>query len=68
MELRIGTFSDQWHGSGLFASCGNWLVALRWRWQFRFVRPPFKPGYARLYVGPLEVEHRKQINAKTTTQ
>jgi hypothetical protein len=37
---------------------GNWLLAIRWRWRFAFVRPPGKPGYTRLYVGPVEIEHR----------
>jgi hypothetical protein len=35
---------------------GHLLVALHRRWRFDFVRPPGKPGYARLYVGPLEIE------------
>lgn len=35
---------------------GHLLVALHRRWRFDFVRPPGKPGYARLYVGPVEIE------------
>lgn len=32
------------------------LIALHRRWRLAFVKPPGKPGYRRLYVGPLEIE------------
>jgi hypothetical protein len=37
---------------------GYWhaLVALRWRWRFDFVKPISKPGYRRIYIGPIEIE------------
>lgn len=60
--MKVGVFRDEWRGNGVFASAGQWLVALRWRWHFQFVRPPARPGYTRLYIGPLEVEHRKAGN------
>jgi hypothetical protein len=60
--MKVGVFRDEWRGNGVFASAGQWLVALRWRWHFHFVRPPARPGYTRLYIGPLEVEHRKAGN------
>lgn len=56
--IRLGTFADPYRGDGWFISSGNWLLAIRWRWRFAFVRPHGKPGYARLYVGPVEIEHR----------
>jgi hypothetical protein len=56
--IRHGRFADQWRGDGWMIAVGNWLLAIRWRWRFAFVRPPGKPGYTRLYVGPVEIEHR----------
>lgn len=56
--IRSGTFSDQYRGDGWFIAHGNWLLAIRWRWRFAFVRPAGKPGYTRLYVGPFEIERR----------
>lgn len=38
---------------------GGWwhvLIAVHRRWRLAFVRPHSKPGYRRLYVGPLEIE------------
>jgi len=32
------------------------LFALHSRWRLRFTRPSGKPGYRRLFVGPLEIE------------
>lgn len=37
---------------------GYWhiLLAVHRRWRLAFVRPPMKPEYRRLYIGPLEIE------------
>lgn len=37
---------------------GFWhvLVAFHSRWRIDFVKPSAKPGYNRLYVGPIEIE------------
>lgn len=35
---------------------GHLLVALHRAWRLDFVRPHGKPGYRRLYLGPLEIE------------
>jgi len=40
----------------LLNSRGHLLIALHRHWRLDFVRPPGKPGYARLYVGPVEIE------------
>lgn len=53
---------DEWRGNGVQLVLDRWTLALRWRWHLRFVRPPMKPGYTRLYAGPLEVERRKAPN------
>lgn len=40
-------------------SGGFWhlLVAWHWhRWRMDFVTPQGKPGYRRLYIGPIEIE------------
>ena len=55
---RSGKFADPYRGDGWFIARGNWLLAIRFRWRFAFVRPPGTPGYARLYVGPIEIERR----------
>jgi hypothetical protein len=34
----------------------HFLLAVHRKWRFDFVRPSGKPGYRRLYVGPLEFE------------
>lgn len=36
------------------------LGALHRRWRLAFVRPPGKPGYRRIYVGPVEIEWSHQ--------
>ena len=40
---------------------GFWhlLFALHRHWRVAFVRPDGKPGYRRLYVGPVEIEWSK---------
>lgn len=53
-----GMFYDEHRGNGWYVARPKWLLAVRWRWSFRFTRPSGKPGYARLYVGPIEIEHR----------
>lgn len=58
--MKVGRFCDEWRGDGVQVIAGRWTIALRLRWRFAFVRPPSKPGYKRLYVGPLEVESRSQ--------
>lgn len=60
--MRAERFRDEWRGNGVQFVLTRWTLALRWRWHLRFVRPPMKPGYTRLYVGPLEVEHRQAPN------
>jgi hypothetical protein len=62
--MKVGFFHDYWRGSGIHLSRRCWTVALRWRWRLAFVRPQAKPGVSRLYIGLLEVEHRKQPNAE----
>jgi len=57
--MKVGTFVDDWRGNGVFLSFRTVTFALRWRWHFYVVRPPMKPGYLRMYLGPLEIEHRK---------
>jgi hypothetical protein len=32
------------------------LVSVGVRWKFYFIKPPGKPSYRRLYVGPFELE------------
>jgi hypothetical protein len=59
-NMKSGFFNDYWRGDGFHVSSRRWTLAIRWRWRFAFVRPPAKPGYSRLYVGPFEIEHRKQ--------
>lgn len=56
--MRIGTFVDEWRGNGVFVAFWRITLALRWRWHCYAVKPPGKPGYRRLYVGPLEIETR----------
>lgn len=61
MRVSHATFPDPYNGSGYRITAhfqrGHVLLAARWRWQFRIVRAvQSKPGYSRLYVGPLEVE------------
>lgn len=56
--MRAGRFQDTWRGNGVYISGRRWLVALRWRWHFYYVEPPGKPGYRRLYLGPIEFEVR----------
>jgi len=60
--MRLERFADEWRGNGVQLVLMRWTLAFRWRWRLRFVRPPMKPGYARLYVGPLEVERREAPN------
>ena len=57
--MRAGRFVDEWRGNGVFVALGRITLALRWRWHFYVVRPPMKPGYLRIYIGPLEIEYRK---------
>jgi len=57
--MKIGKFADFYRGDGIHVSSNNWTVALRNRCHFRFVRPPGKPGYIRLYMGFIEIEYRK---------
>ena len=58
MVIRTGLFFDDRRGNGWHISAGSWTFAVRRRWRIYFVRPPGKPGYSRLYVGPFEIEHR----------
>lgn len=39
-------------------SGGFWhlLIAMHKRWRLAFVKPAAKPGYRRIYIGPLEIE------------
>jgi hypothetical protein len=56
--MRERKFRDFYHGDGWFVSGRHWLLAVRWRWHFYFIRPPGKPGYKRIYFGPFELEIR----------
>jgi len=60
--MKLSSFIDEYRGNGFLLSGRNWSIALRWRWHFYFVRPPAKPGYSRLYIGPFEFERRKLTN------
>lgn len=62
--MRVERFADEWRGNGVQVVLTRWTLALRWRWRLRFVRPPMKAGYTRLYAGPFEVEHRKAPNVR----
>ena len=57
--MKLGKFADYYRGNGLHISGRNWTVALRNRWHIGFIKPPGKPGYSRLYIGPIELEYRK---------
>lgn len=59
---RFGRFVDFWNGNGLYLSTKQWTFALRWKWHCRYIHPPGKSGYTRLYFGPFEIEHRKQLS------
>jgi hypothetical protein len=39
-----------------FGRINHILLALHRRWRVEFVKPSGKPGYRRLYLGPLEIE------------
>ena len=56
-------FSDPWRGDGVFKAWQfasfTFLLALRKRWHLYAIRPPAKPGYWRVYIGPLEIEVSK---------
>ncbi|WVH13939.1 hypothetical protein CASP1_00016 [Alcaligenes phage CASP1] len=56
--MKVGRFSNSWRGNGVFISFWRVLIALRWRWHLDYIRPSGKPGYRRLYVGPVELEIR----------
>lgn len=62
--MRYGTFADNYRGNGMFIAFHRFTLALRWRWHFYSVRPPGKPGYRRLYIGPLEIEMRSRIEGE----
>lgn len=56
--MKVGRFSNFWRGNGVFISFWRVTIALRWRWHFDYVKLFWKPGYRRLYVGPVELEIR----------
>ena len=57
---RAGRYVDFWRGNGWYFAwiCGRTnAVTIRPRhWYFEIVRPHGKPGYLRIYVGPIELE------------
>jgi hypothetical protein len=60
---------DRHNGNGWFASwrvCGGFcLVAFRpFSWRLCVVRPQHKPGYTRLYLGPIELERSARTHSK----
>ena len=58
--VRYGAMQDHWNGDGWFiawaSSSMHFTFGIRVRWHFRFTKPPGKPNYTRLYLGPLEFE------------
>lgn len=52
--------SGKWFlSTGFQRHANGWwhvLVALHLKWRLDFVRPQGKPGYRRIYLGPLEIE------------
>jgi hypothetical protein len=58
IKFKYGFFLDAWRGNGFHLSFGRWTFALRFKWIFQFTKVPGKPGYKRLYLGPLEIEKR----------
>jgi len=56
--MRYGKFIDHWRGDGVFLTFGLVTLALRRRWHLYVVKPQGKPGYRRVYIGPLEIEMR----------
>jgi hypothetical protein len=63
--MKCGMFADPHRGDGIHFSFGRWTLAARIRWHFYFTKVPAKPGYARLYIGPFEIEHRGITAAQT---
>ena len=55
------TFTDPYRGDGWFAAkrtkFGTFLFAVRRSWNFYAAKPPGKPGYWRVYIGPFEFEY-----------
>ena len=58
MKVKKGKFFDYYRGDGYYIAFKNLTFAVRFKWYFDFVRPPVKPGYWRLYIGPFEIEYR----------
>lgn len=61
MKIRTGEAWDNWRGNNRYVSFqfkkgGHLLFALRKQWHWYFVKPHGKPGYKRMYLGPLEIE------------
>lgn len=56
--MKLGMFADPHRGDGIHLSFGKWTFAACFRWHFYFTKVPAKPGYARLYFGPFEIERR----------
>lgn len=61
MILKYGSFDDYWNGDGVYVSLlwkrGHFLIGVRkCLFVLRALKPPGKPGYARLYIGPFEFE------------
>lgn len=61
--MRLHRYGRFWafNGNGVFVSfwigVQLWTLALRpIRWHVGIRRPPYKPGYVRLYIGPIEIE------------
>lgn len=66
--MRFGKFVDGWRGNGVFVAFSRVTIGLRRRWHFYVMRPPGKPGYHRLYIGPLEIETRAVLSAQQAAQ
>lgn len=56
--MKIGRYFISTGFSG--SQSGHLLVALHMRWRLASVRPHGKPGYRRLYIGPIEIEWSRQ--------
>ena len=59
--MIIKRFEDRYRGNGWHISGRRWTIAFRWRWRAAFIRPPGKPGYTRIYIGPVEFEWHAKV-------
>lgn len=52
--------TGKWYITTGFIKSGRWywhlLGAVHRRWRLSLVRPGWRPGYKRIYLGPFEIE------------